>query len=92
MANVTVEECEAALEKFRSLDVNSGSQVDEGRRIRDVDGGWKIVNHEEYQFSTEAKRLAWAEHKRIQREREKEKRGAWKKRKKDTRWRLKGRR
>ncbi len=72
-ANVLPEECQAALDKFLAPDAKSGSQVEEGRRIRDTPDGWQIINHEEYQFSTEAKRLAWAEHKQMQREREREK-------------------
>jgi hypothetical protein len=71
-ANVKPNEAHAAMAKFLLPDPKSGNQNDDGRRIRDTPDGWFIINHEEYQFSTEAKRLAWAEHKQMQRERERE--------------------
>jgi len=47
-ACVTREECEAALEKFMSPDEDSKSKDHEGRRIKQVDGGWYILNHQKY--------------------------------------------
>lgn len=47
-AGVTLEECEAALACLLAPDRYSGSQVDEGRRIKPCRGGWIITNHREY--------------------------------------------
>jgi hypothetical protein len=58
-AKVTVEECSAALETLMSPDLNDTSGVEEGRRIRKVQGGWQIINNDLYRFSTEAKREFW---------------------------------
>lgn len=69
-AKVSVEECKIALQALSSPDPNDSSKVDEGRRIREINGGWQIVNHAKYQFSTEAKREAWRIRKARQRERE----------------------
>lgn len=67
-ARVEPEACAEALKKFLSPDPESTSKEDEGRRIREIPGGWFIINHEEYRFSTEAKREFWKEQKRKQRE------------------------
>jgi|SRR5579863_2681439 len=58
-AKVTLEECRAALKVLLSPDPMDKSKVDEGRRIREVPGGWQIVNHDRYRFSTAEKREAW---------------------------------
>jgi hypothetical protein len=47
-AGVTLDECEAALLCFSSTDRYSTSKTDEGRRIRECDGGWFIINHQHY--------------------------------------------
>lgn len=47
-ANVTLAEAETALCSFRSPDPYSRTQADDGRRIEDVDGGWRLVNHGKY--------------------------------------------
>lgn len=47
-AGVTREECEMALKSFMEPDKDSRSQEYEGRRIKEVDGGWKMLNHEKY--------------------------------------------
>ncbi len=48
MAGVSIEECLRALEKFKGPDAYSRSQEWGGRRIKDVDGGWVILNHLKY--------------------------------------------
>lgn len=58
-AKVTVEECTAALEILLAPDANDSSGVEEGRRIRAIQGGWQIVNNDLYRFSTESKREFW---------------------------------
>lgn len=69
-ARVTEAECEAALKVLRSPDPQSSTPDNDGRRIADLEGGggWQILNHELYRFSTEAKRAFWREQKAAQRE------------------------
>jgi hypothetical protein len=67
-AKLTTEETKEALAALMAPDKNDSSKVMEGRRVVDVPGGWKVVNHEMYQFSTEAKRLFWRAQKAAQRE------------------------
>lgn len=47
-ANVTREECEAALESFTSPDPDSKTTSNEGRRIARVEGGWILLNYDKY--------------------------------------------
>ena len=47
-ARVSVEACQGALEKLSSPDLFSRTRDDEGRRIKEVDGGWSILNHKKY--------------------------------------------
>lgn len=47
-ARVSQEDCKRALAKFLSPDPESTSKVDGGRRIREVEGGWQLVNHAKY--------------------------------------------
>jgi hypothetical protein len=68
LARVEPVECEKALKVFLNPDPNSGITAHEGRRLEVMPGGWKVLNHEEYQFSTQAKREFWREQKRKQRE------------------------
>ncbi len=44
-ARKTVEETEGALAKFLAPDPRSRSKNDDGRRIREVDGGWQLINY-----------------------------------------------
>lgn len=66
-AKVSVDECREALKVLLSPDPDDTSRIDDGRRIREVFGGWQIVNHDLYRFSTEAKRAMWREAKANQR-------------------------
>lgn len=66
-AKVTDDEAREALRVLLSPDPNDTSKVEQGRRIREVPGGWQIVNADLYRFSTEAKRLFWAQQKAEQR-------------------------
>lgn len=66
-ARVTDEECEEALRVLTSPDPNDTSRVEEGRRLRVIPGGWQVINHDLYRFSTEAKRAYWREAKAQQR-------------------------
>jgi hypothetical protein len=57
-AGVTIEQCEVALDKFRSPDKYSRTQEHEGRRVADADGGWILLNHAKYRdmMSTQDRR------------------------------------
>lgn len=66
-ARVTLEEAKRALVIFLDPDPQSSTETDDGRRLEKVDGGWRVINHEKYQFSTEAKRVFWAAEKARQR-------------------------
>jgi hypothetical protein len=70
-ARVTVEEAEKAIERFKSPDKYSRTYTEEceGRRIEDIDGGWRLLNHAKYralqddETLKEAKRKWWHENK-----------------------------
>lgn len=47
-ARKTVPETQAALAKLMSPDPYSRTKDDEGRRIREVDGGWVVINHSKF--------------------------------------------
>jgi len=67
-ARVSDDECQAALHVFLNPDKQTPNAPHEGRRIREVPGGWVILNHDVYRFSTEAKREFWRQQKAAQRE------------------------
>lgn len=60
-ARVSDNELEVALGVLMAPDPASSSKAEEGRRIVEIPGGWRIVNHDLYRFSTEAKRAYWRE-------------------------------
>ncbi len=70
-ARVTIEECEEALLKLSQPDRYSRSKAHEGRRIKDIDGGWFLLNHDDYRrrLSADDQREKTAE--RVRRHREK---------------------
>lgn len=47
-ARVTVQQVENALITFKSPDHYSRTPDNEGRRVEDIDGGWRLLNHEKY--------------------------------------------
>ncbi|GAB3744913.1 hypothetical protein [Lysobacter olei] len=47
-ANVTLQEAEAALLAFMSPDPYSRTKDSDGRRIEEIDGGWRLINHGKY--------------------------------------------
>jgi hypothetical protein len=69
-AKVSKEECMEALRIFLSPDADDTSKVEDGRRIREVPGGWQIINNDVYRFSTDAKREFWRQQKAQQRMKE----------------------
>lgn len=48
VANVTIQEFEAALVTLQSPDRYSRTKEHEGRRLEAVDGGWRLLNHAKY--------------------------------------------
>lgn len=74
LARVSLEECQAALEKLASPDKWSRNKENDGRRIAVVQGGWKILNGEYYrhQMSAEDKRAYQREYHREYRKRKKD--------------------
>lgn len=47
-ARVPIKDVRKALEELQSPDENSRSKEYEGRRIEEVDGGWRLINHAKY--------------------------------------------
>lgn len=47
-AKISLDHCETALARFQAPDKYSWSKDEEGRRIREVEGGWFLVNHGKY--------------------------------------------
>lgn len=72
-ARVSDDECKKALKVLCSPDPGDTSKVDEGRRIREIPGGWQVVNHDHYRFSTDTKREFWRQQKAAQRAEQAEK-------------------
>lgn len=48
IARVSVEGCRAAINKFLGPDPDSRTKDNEGRRISEIDGGWRLLNYEKY--------------------------------------------
>jgi len=48
LANITLHECETALKCFLAPDPYSRTKDHEGRRIENIDGGWRLLNHAKY--------------------------------------------
>jgi hypothetical protein len=73
VARITIEECKEALAKFQEPDKYSRSKEYDGRRIKKVDGGWKLLNYEKYRgvMNEEKAREQNAERQRRWREKQK---------------------
>jgi len=56
-ARVPVEDCERALTKFKEPDKYSRTKDNDGRRITDIDGGWRLLNHEKYRSIRDAESI-----------------------------------
>jgi hypothetical protein len=48
VSNVSLEQCEHAIERLLAADKHSRTREHEGRRIEAIDGGWRILNHRKY--------------------------------------------
>lgn len=47
-ARVPIEDARIAIATFLAPDPDSRSPEEEGRRIREIDGGWQLINHAKY--------------------------------------------
>lgn len=45
IAQVTIPECQIAIDRFLAPDRYSRTPTDEGRRIVPIDGGWRLINY-----------------------------------------------
>lgn len=48
IARVSIEDCETALAELSGPDKYSRTKDFDGRRIEDIDGGWRLLNHAKY--------------------------------------------
>lgn len=48
MARVTIEKCEEALATLSGPDKYSRTKEHDGRRVEEIDGGWRLLNHGKY--------------------------------------------
>jgi hypothetical protein len=62
-SKLTLDEVKASLAVLLAPDPNDHSGVENGRRLREIPGGWEIVNHDLYRFSTAEKREFWKQQK-----------------------------
>lgn len=69
-SGVSLQACEAAINRFLSPDPYSRTKDFEGRRIREVDGGWFLINHAKYRDLRTQKNINDAERKRKSREKD----------------------
>jgi hypothetical protein len=72
-ARVTLEQCQDALKKLAAPDEWSRTKEHEGRRIIEVDGGWRLLNYPKYREIRDAdeRRIQTRENVRAYRERKK---------------------
>lgn len=68
-ALVPLESCKKALKIFLSPDERSRTPDNDGRKLKEVDGGWIILNHFLYRDGIEVIRDKWRRQKRQQRRR-----------------------
>lgn len=72
MARVSIDVCETAIATLSSPDRHSRTKVDDGRRVRQVEGGWLVVNYEAYSDKSSAEEKAEAARLRQERKRERD--------------------
>jgi len=60
-ARLTIESCQKALEKLKSPDPYSRTKQDEGRRIKEVEGGWLVLNHKKYREKAKSRAAYYRE-------------------------------
>ena len=47
-ARVPVDDCRTAIDTFLAPDRDSRTKDNEGRRIEEIDGGWRLLNYDKY--------------------------------------------
>ncbi len=47
-AGISIEETELALKRFQEPDAYSRTKDHEGRRVEEIEGGWRLLNHSKY--------------------------------------------
>lgn len=69
-ANVSIADVEVALKCFTSPDSYSRTKDNDGRRVEEIDGGWRLLNHAKFRAvrSAEERREYWRDYKRKARE------------------------
>lgn len=69
-AHVSIDECQAAIDTFLAPDTYSRTKDLEGRRLVEVDGGWRIVSYPKWRFkcSVEERKAYKREHQQSRRE------------------------
>ncbi len=72
-ARVPVEDCRTALDTFLAPDRDSRTKTNEGRRIAEIDGGWRLINHEKYRAIRDEESIREAKRKYMANRRAKEK-------------------
>jgi hypothetical protein len=66
-AKVSLDECNEALKVLLQPDPNDSSGVEDGKRLREVQGGWEIIN-----FRTYRMRLSQEERREYMRQKQRE--------------------
>lgn len=64
-ARISVDDCRAAIKFFMAPDVDSRTKDHEGRRIEEIDGGWKLLNHAKYRAIRDEEAILEAKRKYI---------------------------
>ena len=71
-ANVSIDECQAAIDTFLAPDEYSRTKECEGRRVVEIDGGWQIVSYQKwrYKLSVEERKEYKRTHEQARRDRD----------------------
>ena len=64
-ARISVDDCRAAIAFFLAPDVDSRTKDHDGRRIEEIDGGWKLLNHAKYRAIRDEEAILEAKRKYI---------------------------
>ncbi len=71
-ARVPVESARTALGKFLSPDADSRTKDNEGRRIEEIDGGWRLLNYEKFRAIRDEEAILESKRKHINTKRAKQ--------------------
>lgn len=74
-SRVTIEQCESALSTLLSPDKYSRTKDHEGRRIEEIDGGWRLLNHQKYRAIRDEESIKESKRRYINERRAKEREG-----------------